>query len=133
MIFYRSMTAAPDGLPTVGPSARQLGLRRDVDVTCDIADVVLAGGLSVAPETPWNLPPHRRPRRLGRASTGPDRDVVFEIGDGDLTRAQLATTRDAVDHALVRGDAACQFDELVRRIERTRPSWTQWAENGAAE
>jgi hypothetical protein len=124
------MTPADDGLPALGPTARQLGLRRQVDVTCDSNDIVLQGGMSVAPETPWNLPPHRRPRRLGRASTGPDKDGVFEIAEGDIEREELAITRDADHHALVHGNGPCRFGELTERIERTRPSWRQWAEDG---
>lgn len=127
MIFFRSMTPADDGKPMVGPSARKLGLRRE-EVTCDLTDRVTSGGMSVAPESPWNLPPHRRPKRLGRASTGPDNDHVFQIEDGVLLREQLAINRDADDHALVQGNGACTFNELTARLERTRPSWGRWAE-----
>lgn len=130
-MHYRSMTPAEDGLPIVGQSARLLGLRRGDDVTCDANDLVLSGGMSVAPETPWNLPPHRRPRHLGRASTGNNKDAVYEIGEIDISKEQLTVTQDHEDHALIHGDGPCHFGELVRRIEATRPSWSQWTENRA--
>ncbi len=118
------MTPSEDGLPLVGPSARCLGLRR-AEVTCNADDVVVTGGMSVAPASPWNLPPHRRPKRMGRASTGPNGDWVFEIVEHALTSQQLALTHDAPDHALVHGREACRFDELTERLALTRPSWTR--------
>lgn len=122
------MTPNPvDDLPVVGPTARSLGVRPD-EVTIDATGAILAGGMSAAPDTPWNLPPHRRPRRLGRASTGPNADIVYEIDSVSVTNQRLAVDRDAPDHVLVRPDDSSTLTEFGARLERTRPSWTRWAE-----
>src|SRR2546430_2606362 len=71
--YFRTMTRADDGLPVVGRSARSLGVRVPEDIQPDAAGRVVPGqgGMSVAPGSFWNLPNHRRPRGLGRGSTGP--------------------------------------------------------------
>src|SRR5579862_6044180 len=75
------MIVAPDGRPLTSPTARGLGLRYD-EIPIDEDDLVRGGdgGLSVAYDTPQNLPPHRRPADHG----GTGADPVWEIGTDDL-------------------------------------------------
>ena len=65
--LYRSMQETPWGEPAVGLSARTLGARPHVDIPVDPSGSVSpgTGGLLVAPDTPSNLPRHRRPLEHG--------------------------------------------------------------------
>jgi hypothetical protein len=114
--------------PSVGPSARQLGIRPS-DIQTDATGIVVGGGLSVAPDSLWNLPPHRRPRRLGKASTGPSADRVYSLPDDQLPSAQLAALRDAPDHALAVPQPVCTVGVSELRLASTR---SMWVENEAA-
>lgn len=68
--------------PRCGPTARTLGVRPGVDVpVADDGSVRPGtGGMSVTPDDPRRLPPHRRPRALG----GEGKDPVFVIHDTAL-------------------------------------------------
>lgn len=79
--WFRSMTPDADRLPVVGRHSRALGVRVPGDVTPQPDGRVApgGGGMSVSPSTLWNLPHHRRPRPLGRGSTGPSGDVVYVL------------------------------------------------------
>src|SRR5688500_6991918 len=88
-LLYRSMKVAADGQPELGASATQLGTRSarligpGVDIAVDERGQVwpLRGGMSVAPDDPWNLPPFRRPPDFG----GTARTVtVWSIGVSEL-------------------------------------------------
>src|SRR5438876_870665 len=74
--LYRSMKEDREGKPEVGRSARKLGVRPGIDIVVEPDGTVVggAGGMSVAPDSPANLPPHRRPP--GHAGTG--KDPVWE-------------------------------------------------------
>jgi hypothetical protein len=66
--LYRTMKAGADGLPTLGRSARSLGVRVDgphADVRVDQGGCVLpaTGGMSVTVDDPAQRPP--RVARLG--------------------------------------------------------------------
>ena len=127
MALYRCMTPDADGLPRVGDSARCLGVRAVDDIAPDSEGRVhpRTGGMSVAPNSLWNLPHHRRPRRLGRGSTGRDSDRVFAI-DGGAVEPPLTVRMgpDAPDlHALVEPDSVMLLGEYRTCLARTRPSW----------
>jgi hypothetical protein len=76
------MKMARDGLPEAGPTARTLGARREIDILIDDHGMVLGGGggMSVAPDSPMNLPAHRRPPEYG--GTGKDR--AWELDAAEL-------------------------------------------------
>ena len=59
---FRAMKTADDGLPQIGDSARQLGVRIGVDVEIGEDGLIRAksGGMSVAIDSPNNLQTHRR-------------------------------------------------------------------------
>src|SRR5205823_10883580 len=75
-ILYRSMREDPAGGPRVGPTARTLGVRPNVDIPV-LAGLVRpnTGGVSVAPDHPGNLHPLRRPPAHG----GSGKDPVWGI------------------------------------------------------
>jgi len=69
--MFRAMKAEADGLPKVGRSSRELGVRidgpiRDLPVGEDGMVEPETGGLSVALDAAQNLPKPRLPRSLGR-------------------------------------------------------------------
>ena len=122
------MTPDVDGLPTGGRSARKLGVRVPGDVMPDAAGYVIpgTGGMSVAPDSLWNLPHHRRPRGMGRGSTGPVQDQVFSIASVPLRDNGLVARRDPkapVVHALVEPMQKVFLEEFEHAIVATRPSW----------
>ena len=71
--LYRSMSEGRDRRPQVGRSPRALGVRPGIDILVGADSTVVGGegGMSVAPDSPANLPPHRRPPEHG-AVTAPE-------------------------------------------------------------
>jgi hypothetical protein len=129
-MYFRSMTPAPDGLPAIGRSARMLGVRVPQDVSPDAAGYVLpeTGGMSVAPESLWNLPHHRRPRGMGRGSTGPIMDHVFSVGPESLHDNDLTARRDPkapAIHAWIEPARKALLEHFERSLAATRSSWTR--------
>lgn len=107
-----------------------LGVRVPEDIRLDEAGYVLpgTGGMSVAPDSMWNLPHHRRPRGMGRGSTGPVQDHVFSIVSAPLRDNGLVARRDPeapVVHALVEPMQKALLEEFERSLAATRPSWSQ--------
>lgn len=130
MKLYRAMTPDSDRHPTVARQARALGVRVDGDVRDVFPDLNGylrrgGGGMSVAPDDPWYLPAHRRPRRLGRGSTGHDEDFVFSIDETSVETRGLAIRVDAPDrsHALVEPSVAEPLGDYEARLAATRPAW----------
>ena len=124
------MTPEADGLPTVGRSARMLGVRVPEDIHLDAGGHVLpgTGGMSVAPDSMWNLPNHRRPRGMGRGSTGPVPDHVFSIVSAPLRDNGLVARRDPeapVVHARIEPREKVLLEEFERSLAATRPSWSR--------
>lgn len=126
-LFYRAMTPDGDGLPTVGRTARLLGVRSsDVTAGPDGSIAPGTGGMSVAPGSPWNLPPHRRPRRLGRGSTGHDEDRVFEVAQEQVEAVSLVVRPDARRpnlHAFAEPASRMQLGDYESALAATRPAW----------
>jgi hypothetical protein len=79
--------------------------------------------MSVAPETIWNVPAHRRPRRLGHGSTGHDVDVVFSIDRTDIEARGLTVRVGAANHAFVEPATVELLSSYETRLSKTRPSW----------
>jgi len=105
-----------------------LGVRVPEDVSPDAAGVVMpgTGGMSVAPDSMWNLPNHRRPRGMERGSTGPVADHVFSITEGSLGDNGL-TARPDPDapgvHALVEPRTPMLLVGYEGALTATRASW----------
>lgn len=126
--LFRVMTPFGDGLPLTGRSGRALGVRPDADVRIDAEGRVLpgCGGMSVAPQSMWNLPHHRRPRGMGRGSTGPQSDAVFSLETRVVLAVGLLVRPDPSrpeKHAFVEPPAAMELSSYEGRLTSTRRDW----------
>ncbi len=122
-LMFRAMTRAVDGLPSVGRSARELGVRvagpfRDIPSRPDGTVLPGTGGMSVALGAPANLPKHRRPKPLG----GEGRDPVFTISSARLPRS-LSVRASPYPHAFVEPSQPCGLTDFEAAIASTRQSW----------
>ncbi len=119
--IYRSMTEGSDGLPKTGPTARQLGVRPHDDIPVTGGNVSpMTGGMSVAPDTPGNLPSHRRPPSLG----GTGKDPVWEfdlnnLGDGVRFR------QDSQTHGLLEPGSVMSIDEFQKALAELAKYWSK--------
>src|SRR5258708_4784834 len=125
MRLFRSMREAADGLPEVGPTARQLGVRPGNVPAPDVAAILPTdpvkpgqGGMSVAPGDPMDLPILRRPASLG----GIGRDPVWYIEADDLG-ADLQLLLDRPKHGLVEPSRPLTLQELQQALAATRNRW----------
>lgn len=114
-----------DGLPTVGPSGRMLGVRPGGAPTPDVlalrpADLVPPGqgGMSVAPGDPALLLRHRRPPSLG----GTGQDPVWYIEVDDLG-PDLVFRQDRVTHGLIEPSRPMALQEFQDALAATRSRW----------
>ena len=121
--LYRSMSSADDGLPQVGSSARTLGARPGIDIPIDESGMVHpnTGGMSVTPNDPKLLPPHRRPPELG----GTGKDPVFcascnSLPDGLQYRPDPANPS---GHGFIEPSRPMAFDQYQKLIESWRGNW----------
>jgi hypothetical protein len=126
--IYRAMTQDTDGLPQVGRSARQLGVRpgdqvphNDVNAA-NPGDVVPSGeGMSAAPDDPANLPKNRRPPQV---NGGTGKDPVWEIDTDDLG-PNLQYYQDRPTHGVVGVKAPMTLDEFEQALAATRARWVR--------
>lgn len=128
MEYFRAMQPDSDDRPLVGRSGRTLGVRVPQDIGPDQAAMVhpAQGGMSVAPETLWNVPNHRRPRGLGSGSTGPLGDRIYAIDTRAIQERGLAARPDPAApnrHAFVEPSKSMSLDRYERALVSTRPSW----------
>jgi hypothetical protein len=119
------MKAEADGLPKVGRSARELGVRidgpsRDLAVGQDGAVEPGTGGMSVALDAARNLPKPRLPRSLG----GEGRDPVFTMCSATVPRA-LLLRQDRYPHAFVEPARRCALSDFESDLAGTRSDWSK--------
>lgn len=121
--LYRSMKLGSPGRPLCEGSARGLGVRVLIDIkpSADGLAHPLLGGMSVAPNTPFNLPQHRRPVSLG----GTGRDPVFHLDAQALpeTLAYRPDPRAPSEHGFVEPTAAVALDTLQGNLCQTASLW----------
>jgi hypothetical protein len=118
-ILYRAMREDSAGCPMVGPGARTLGVRPNVDILVIAGQVCPnTGGMSVAPDRPENLHPLRRPPALG----GSGKDPVWYIAITSLGD-DLQYRQDSVTHGLIEPARTMLLDELQKALEATKPYW----------
>ncbi len=122
-LMYRGMTE--DGaFPKVGDSARTLGVRLGVDITPGPGGFVMpgTGGMSVAPKTPMNLPPFRRPRVL----LGTSKDPVWGICTG-LLGPDLLFRQDSPTHGMIEPAFPMPVSRYQSALSETRGRWIKVA------
>ena len=104
-------------------SARTLGVRPGIDILVEPDGTVAggAGGMSVAPHSPANLPRHRRPLEHG----GTGKDPVWEMVSADLG-ADLAYREDPLQpgvHGFVEPGRRTTLEDYEQALEATREVW----------
>jgi hypothetical protein len=107
----------------VGESARSLGARREIDIELNEEAFVTpeAGGMSVSPGGPENLPRHRRPPEWGGTGLDPIwRILSSDLGDGLLYRPDPL---DPDAHGFIEPARAMAFDEYQALLAQTRSKW----------
>jgi hypothetical protein len=107
------------GAPMVGPSARMLGVRPNIDIPVTAGQVQPnTGGLSVAPDRPDNLHPLRRPPGYG----GTGKDPVWWIDSAALGN-DLQFRSDSATHGLIEPARAMSIDEFQSALEASKLDW----------
>jgi hypothetical protein len=122
------MTPDADGLPVVGRSARQLGVRTldwapHNDVNAELPDdpVSRGEGMSAAPHDPANLPKNRRPPQL---QGGLGKDPVWSIDTDDLG-PELEFFQDNSTHGVVGTKMPMTLAGFEQALAATRLRWTR--------
>ena len=126
--YFRAMIPDADGRPQVGRGARLLGVRVPEDIAVAPTGTVSpgSGGMSVSPDSAWNVPAHRRPRTYGRGSTGPASDRLYSAGiDAFVGRSlQVRPDPDAPDvHTFVEPAVVVTVAEYEDSLAATRGDW----------
>lgn len=133
-LLFRSMRAAADGLPAIGPLARNLGVRTDQDPRQRYFDIHVdpgtglvepgTGGLSVSPDRPDNLPHHRLPLALG----GGGDDPVFAIQQGALgpDLDYRPDPRRPTVHGFIEPSRLMDISEYQSALAETRDRWVRY-------
>jgi hypothetical protein len=126
--IYRAMIADADGLPQVGRSARQLGVRtldrlphNDVKASKPDDPVIPGEGMSAAPDDPAKLAKNRRPPQV---NGGTGKDPVWEIDAGALG-PDLQFVQDTPAHGFVGPGRAITLAEYERALAATRTMWVR--------
>ena len=123
--MFRAMKAEPDGLPKVGRSSRELGIRidgpiRDLPIGEDGIVEPETGGMSVALDAALSLPKPRLPRSLG----GEGRDPVFTLRRAEAPETLILRV-DRHPHALVEPIRRCLLVEFESDLASTRSFWSK--------
>jgi hypothetical protein len=120
--LLRGMKSSGDS-PVLGSSGRTLGARLGTDLSASPNGTVRpgTGGMSVAPESPMNLPEHRRPAECG----GTGADPVWKISkDGlgpDLQYRPDPTN--PTGHGFVEPVRPLSFQQYQQALHSTANSW----------
>jgi hypothetical protein len=120
--LFRGMIRDSDGRPRVLPTARGLGIRPDIDIPIDEDGVCYpeTGGMSVAYDSPQNLPTHRRPAAHG--GSGPD--PIWEIDEAELPDSlAYREDPDLEGHGFVEPAWAMDFEDYEVALAETRDLW----------
>ena len=124
--YFRAMTPAENGLPSVGPGKRMLGALPSETNSTDGTFGPGTGGMSVSPDSPWHIPHHRRPRGMGRGATGLAQDWVFGINNGALDDAALKARLDPGNparHAFVEPLTNITLHAHTSALATTQTAW----------
>jgi hypothetical protein len=118
-MLYRAMREDAAGGPGVGSTARQLGVRPNVDIPVLNGQVSpFTGGLSVAPDHPANLHRLRRPPAYG----GTGKDPVWCLALNQVG-ADLQFRQDSATHGLLQPRRIMSLDDFQLALAATKPLW----------
>lgn len=129
-LFFRAMARDSDGKPRVGRSKSSLGVVitgdptavGDPDVTPVNGQVGPNGqGMSVAVDSPLNLPKHRRPAQFAQ---GRGRHPVFSLSV-HLVPTTLNLHQDSPTHAVVQSATWVPMPVYEAALAATRTDWTE--------
>jgi hypothetical protein len=128
--YYRAMMPDADGLPKTGRSGRMLGVRVPQDINLDEKGFVWpgTGGMSVAPNSTWNVPNHRRPRGMGMGSSGKFDDRMYALADASIPADKLNVRADPIRpywHAFVEPAVRIELAGYETNLASTRNDWRQ--------
>ena len=118
--LFRGMRAATDGLPRLGSTARDLGVRLtdDITVTADGSVLPNAGGMSVN-DSIGAIPAFRRPP----AFEGTDKHIsVFSI-DAEAFGDDLKVVPDRIGHNTVQPRHPMPLETYLALLQNTRTQW----------
>lgn len=122
-ILFRAMME-DEGMPAVLQSARGLGVRSagaNPDVYPDeVGNVHPGHGMSVAPDDPLLLPPHRRPPEFFGSGTDP----VWQVADSHLPE-ELAYRATSLTHGQVEPSAPMHLEDFRHALAGTRAQWSR--------
>lgn len=121
--IFRGMRQGADARPTLGSSARTLGVRPGIDIHVDHNGIVHpgTGGMSASPGSPFNLPDIRRPPKYG----GMGRDPVWSIDTSELgpnLRYRLDPGNPSV-HGFIEPANSMSLEEYQQSLWATRDTW----------
>jgi hypothetical protein len=127
--YFRAMTPTEGERPVLGANKRALGAlaNETTDITGTFGPGT--GGMSVSPDSPWFVPHHRRPRGMGRGSTGPVQDWIFAIGDPALDSASLSARLDPQSperHAFIEPVTRLTFGDYNAALAATQAAWRRF-------
>lgn len=119
------MKQEADGLPKIGRSGRELGVRvdgpiRDLPVGSDGMVEPATGGMSVALDAARNLPKPPLPKSLG----GEGRDPVFTMSAAGIPDPLLLRP-DRYPHALVEPSRRCRLSDFELHLGGTHTRWSK--------
>lgn len=111
------MKTGSDGLPVAEPTARGLGARPGIDIPVGTDGKVHpnTGGISVAPESARNLPPHRRPENLG----GTGKDCACLLNTANLPKS-LKYVQDSAKHGTIQPSTSMSLSDYQAALSSTR-------------
>lgn len=126
--FFRAMIPDVDGLPKTGRSARMIGVRVPEDIIPDEMGLIRpgTGGMSVAPNSAWNTPNHRRPRGMGRGSAGNKDDRMYALANEAVPVDKLSIRPDPEKpriHAFIEPAAIIELKGYEKDLAGTRNDW----------
>ena len=117
--LFRGMKVDNGQTPLSGPTARTLGVRPEIDIpVCAGCVKPGTGGMSVAPDTPLNLPRHRRPESFD----GTGKDPVFGIEESSLDQ-RLRFHQDSPTHGVIEPAVEMTIEEFQHLLRETARLW----------
>jgi hypothetical protein len=130
-LVYRAMKYDEDGLPSVEPSAKGLGVRPRNDIDVDQQGNALANGKGMSVSPSWRvLPLWRIPKRLRDKVPGamaPDSTSCFRTGTGPFQTGRFAQglelVLDSTTHGCIAPAKPVPLAQYQGDLAATRADW----------